>query len=125
MNILEIAYTSYPVTDMARARAFYEGLFGLTPAMVGGEEDHCWVEYEIQGQVLAIANVSPDWKPSKDGACIALEVEDFDATMIELREKNIPVTFGPLETPVCHMVGISDPDGSQIILHKRKSFSTP
>jgi predicted enzyme related to lactoylglutathione lyase len=126
MKIAEIAYSSYPVTDMERARAFYEGLFQLEPTMVGGEEGGGqWVEYEIQGQVLALANVSLDWKPSKDGACIALELEDFDAALTEIKEKNIPVSFGPIDTPVCRMMGVSDPDGSQIILHKRKEFSTP
>ena len=26
----------------------------------------------------------------------------------------------PLETPVCHMAIISDPDGSRLLIHKRK-----
>lgn len=124
MKILELAYSAYPVTDMARARAFYEGILGLTPSMVGGGEADCWVEYEIQGQALAIANVSPDWTPSPQGGCVALEVDDFEAAVAEMKEKNVPITFGPIESPVCFMAGIADPDGSQIILHKRKSFST-
>jgi catechol 2,3-dioxygenase-like lactoylglutathione lyase family enzyme len=30
MKIQEIAFSCYPVTDMARARTFYEGILGLT-----------------------------------------------------------------------------------------------
>ena len=29
MKVLEIAYTGTPVTDIKRARAFYEGVLGL------------------------------------------------------------------------------------------------
>ena len=29
ITIKEIAFTGYPVTDMARSRAFYEGVLGL------------------------------------------------------------------------------------------------
>ena len=28
--------------------------------------------------------------------------------------------MGPFETPVCHMVMVSDPDGNTVIIHKRK-----
>ena len=31
MKITEIAFSAYPVTDLAPARAFYEGVLGLTP----------------------------------------------------------------------------------------------
>ena len=33
MKITEIAFSCYAVTDFARARAFYEGVLGLTPGM--------------------------------------------------------------------------------------------
>lgn len=40
--ITEMAFTGTPVTDIQRARAFYEGVLGLRPAMesAGGQ----WVE---------------------------------------------------------------------------------
>ncbi len=57
MIIKEIAFSCYPVTDMERARAFYEG---------------------------------------------------------------IPFHFGPLETPVCHMAFVRDPDGNSLGIHSRK-----
>ena len=44
--IKEIAFTAYPVTDMARARAFYEGVLGLTVETNHGDK---WVEYGLNG----------------------------------------------------------------------------
>ena len=34
INITEIAFCCYAVTDVPRARAFYEGVLGLKPAQV-------------------------------------------------------------------------------------------
>src|SRR4051794_2631748 len=45
MNVVGIAFTSYPVTDLTRARQFYEGVLGLTEARFFGKEDTGFVEY--------------------------------------------------------------------------------
>lgn len=37
INIIEIVFPCYPVTDMARARKFYEGVLGLKPTYHTGE----------------------------------------------------------------------------------------
>ncbi len=47
MKIIEIAFTGYPVTDLKRARQFYEGTLGLTAARTGGDETRGWIEYDI------------------------------------------------------------------------------
>ena len=39
MNVIGIAFTSYPVTDLTRARQFYEGVLGLTEARFFGKEN--------------------------------------------------------------------------------------
>jgi predicted enzyme related to lactoylglutathione lyase len=119
MKISEIAFACYPVTDMARARSFYEGILGLTAAMDHKMEDEQWVEYEIGAGTLAISN-APGIKPSKDGCSVALEVDDFNRAIAELRAANIELHFGPIETPVCHIAFIRDPDGNPIVIHKRK-----
>jgi catechol 2,3-dioxygenase-like lactoylglutathione lyase family enzyme len=60
--IKEIAFTGSSVTDMKRARAFYENVLGLKPAqeMAGGK----WIEYEVGGGIFAITNIDPTWTPS-------------------------------------------------------------
>ncbi len=116
----EIAFVAYPVTDVARARAFYEGVLNLKPNAPVKSDAQKWIEYDIGPGTLGIGS-SPNWLPSKDGVSAALEVLDFDAAVATLREHNITAIVGPMETPVCHMVTIRDPDGNKITLHRRKA----
>jgi predicted enzyme related to lactoylglutathione lyase len=115
----EIAFAAYPVTDMARARQFYEGVLGLKPNAPVKSETPKWIEYDIGPGTLGIGS-SPNWPPSKDGPSIALEVEDFEEAIATLREHKIEMIVGPMETPVCHMATVRDPDGNKITIHKRK-----
>jgi catechol-2,3-dioxygenase len=65
MKIKEIGFVGIPVTDMPRARKFYEDILGLhvSDEMMGGK----WIEYAIGDNTLAIANVGEEWKPSDQG----------------------------------------------------------
>jgi catechol 2,3-dioxygenase-like lactoylglutathione lyase family enzyme len=119
MKVVEIAFSCYPVTDMSRARAFYEGVLGLTATMdIQTEGDH-WVEYDIGAGTLAIAN-APGISPSLDGCSVALEVDDFDKAVAELKAAGVAFNIGPLETPICHLAFVRDPDRNSIGVHKRK-----
>ena len=118
----EIAFTCYPVTDMARARKFYEEVLGLKAAMAFGEPGGMqWTEYEIGTGTLALGGGAPDWRPREDGTSLALEVEDFAAAIAHLRQHNVKFKLEPMETPVCHMAFIYDSEGSLICIHKRKA----
>lgn len=117
----DIAFTGYPVTDIARARAFYEGVLGLKSAAVFEHEGRHWIEYEIGPATLAISNMSADkWKPSSDGPSVALEVADFDAAVGILRAKKTVFKLEPFDSGVCRMAIVADPDGNSIIIHQRK-----
>lgn len=120
MKVIEIAFSSYPVTDIPRARAFYEGVLGLKSTMDHdmGEKGH-WIEYDIGPGTLGIGKYE-GWKPSGDGCTVALEVENFDEAVAALKSAGAPFKMGPLETPVCHMLMVADPDGNTVIIHKRK-----
>ena len=120
MKVIEIAFTGYPVTDLKRARQFYEGTLGLIVARTGGDETSGWIEYDIGNGTLSIGNVAPEWKPSPGGGCAALEVEDFRSAMERLKVAGCPV-YGPMESSVCHIAIVSDPDGNSIASHKRKA----
>jgi predicted enzyme related to lactoylglutathione lyase len=116
----EIAFVAYPVTDVARARKFYEGVLNLKPnAPVESDTPH-WIEYDIGSGTLGIGS-SPQWLPSQDGASAALEVEDFEGAVAVLREHKVPIIIGPMETPVCHMATVRDPDGNKLTIHRRKA----
>lgn len=119
MKVTEIAFSCYPVTDMARSIAFYEGVLGLVKTMDHRGGDNHWVEFDIGAGTLGLG-ITPDWKPSPQGCTVALEVDDFDAAVARIKEAGVTVRMGPFETPVCHMLMITDPDGSPLIIHQRK-----
>ncbi len=120
LKVTEIAFSCYPVTNMARARMFYEGVLGLKPTMVVGETGGMqWTEYDIGPGALALGAGAPDWKPRSDGCSVGLEMEDFDAAIAHLRAHQVKFRMEPFPTPVCRMAFISDPDGNTICIHKR------
>lgn len=104
---------------MEKARSFYEGILGLTATMNEKFEGGHWVEYDIAEGTLAIG-VAEGMTPSREGCSVSLEVEDFEGAVAELKEAEVEFNFGPLETPVCHMAYVRDPDGNSIGIHKRK-----
>jgi len=82
MKVLEIAFTGYCVTNMKRAREFYEGVLGLVQSRMFGSPGGSfeWVEYDIGAGTLAlILGDGKDWQPSPLGTASALEVDDFEA----------------------------------------------
>lgn len=119
IQYLEIAFIAYPVTDMPRARQFYEGILGLKPNEPVKPDGPKWIEYDIGPGCLSIGS-SPNWKPSPDGASAALEVVDFEAAVATLQAHKVDILIGPLDLPSCQMVTVRDPDGNKITLHKRK-----
>ena len=118
MKIKEIGFVATPVTDIKRARQFYEEVLGLKVAeqMMGGQ----WIEYAVGGNTLAIANISDTWTPSDQGTGAAFEVEDFDDAIKRLKDRGVPFAAEPFETPCCHMAVVQDPDGNKLIIHKLK-----
>lgn len=118
MKIKKIGFVAIPVTDVKRARAFYEGVLDLrvSDEMMSGQ----WIEYDVGGDTLAIASVGDDWKPSDQGSAAALELDDFDEAIRKLKVAVIRFAAEPFETPCCHMAVVQDPDGNKIIIHKLK-----
>ena len=118
MKINGLAFVGTPVTDMKRARSFYEDVLGLkvSDEMMGGR----WVEYSLGNNTLAVASVGPDWLPSAQGTGAALEVDNFDNAIKWLKDRKVPFSTEPFESPCCRMAIIKDPDGNQIVIHKLK-----
>jgi predicted enzyme related to lactoylglutathione lyase len=122
LHVSEIAFTCYPVTDMARARKFYEGILGLKPTYHVGEPGGMeWVEYDIGSGTLSLGAGAPDWKPNASGCFVALEVADFDAAIAHLKAQNAKFKMEPFPTPVCRMAFVYDTEGNLICIHKRNA----
>jgi predicted enzyme related to lactoylglutathione lyase len=118
MKIRAIGFVAIPVTDIKRARSFYEEVLGLKASeeMMGGK----WIEYSIGDNTLAIANVGEQWTPSDQGTGAAFEVENFENAIKRLKDRHIRFAAEPFETPCCHMAVVQDPDGNKLMIHKLK-----
>ena len=118
MKIKKIGFVATPVTDMKRARSFYEEVLGLkvSDEMMGGK----WIEYAVGDDTLAIANVGEQWVPSDQGTGAAFEVEDFDEAIKRLKDRHVRFAAEPFETPCCHIAVVQDPDGNKLMIHKLK-----
>ena len=117
LKVTEIAFSCYAVTDMTRARDFYEGVLGLQPTtIIEGK----WVDYEFGPHALAIGFAPGIFNPSPDGCSVALEVENFDDAIAQLNKHGVKFRIEPMDCPGCRMAMIFDPDGNTICIHKRK-----
>jgi len=114
----KVAFTCYPVTDMKRARAFYEGVVGLKP---GEDFQGAWQEYDFGGTCFAISSMIVEFvKPGTQGS-VAFEVEDLDGLVMDLKKKGVKFNSEEvMDSPVCRIAFMRDPDGNTISLHQVK-----
>lgn len=119
MKVTEIAFTGTPVTDIKRAREFYEGVLGLKPTLetLGG----MLVEYGLGNGTFTIGCLGEAFKPSSDGTFVALEVENLDAEITRLETRGVKFVTGITELATSRFALILDPDGNKIMIHKRKA----
>ncbi|WP_438481720.1 VOC family protein [Oleiharenicola lentus] len=113
----EIAFTAYAVTNMAKAKKFYEGVLGLKRSRVFSKN---FIEYDIGKSTLVVACAPKLWFPSKKGTAVAIEVADFEAAVEHFRAHKIKFAIPPQYFPICSMFGVRDPDGNMLTFHKRK-----
>ena len=110
-------FISVPVTDMERAKAFYRDTLGLDPVSEGGFPEYQLGEnvsvYLIKMESIGSTFTSPNT------AGFALRVPDVAGARRELEAKGVMFDGETLDTGVCHMAFLRDPDGNAITLHRR------
>lgn len=114
----KVAFTMYPVKDMARARDFYEKTLGIQVSKLSCDGE--WVEYDLPGGgCFAITTMAPGVEPSANsGGSIAFEVEDLDALIQDLKSKNVTFKHELFHSPVCRLSIIIDSEGNALTLHQ-------
>jgi predicted enzyme related to lactoylglutathione lyase len=115
-----VDFVSYSVTDMDRSEAFYRDVLGLDVEVPRGEPGtraSGYMEFDAGGTAISLT-VLPRLHPN---AIVALAVEDVGSAVEELRSKGVQINMESLETPVCFMAVVADPDGNQILIHQRKN----
>jgi catechol 2,3-dioxygenase-like lactoylglutathione lyase family enzyme len=118
----KVAFTMYPVTDVARARKFYEETLGFTPGSAGGNDDiGWWIEYDLPGGgCFAITSFIEDAPSDAAGGTVAFEVSDLDSVVDDLKTKGVIFKSDVIHSPVCRMAVCLDPEGNSILLHQLK-----
>ena len=115
--IKEVAFVYHSVTDIGRARTFYQEVLGLK---VGLEFEFSpgqwWIEYDIAGVALAVCNAMPG-PPS---SALVLEVADLDAAFAAIGAAKVAVSQPVMEFAPCRMFAVKDPDGNEIRFHQKK-----
>jgi predicted enzyme related to lactoylglutathione lyase len=115
----KVAFTMYPVTDMARAERFYRETLGLGPST--GSVKHGWVEFDLPGGGCFALTTHSGSKPSAAaGGTIAFEVADLDGLVQDLKAKNVTLPATDIQSPVCRMAVCIDSEGNSIVLHQLK-----
>ena len=115
--ITSLAFIVYPVSDIAAARRFYEGILGLRLTWEFGGE---WFEYDLGDATFALTKPDAEHPVPVRGALAAFEVDDLDAEVARLKTRGIPLAREISETLVCRFASVRDPDGSEVLLHQRK-----
>jgi predicted enzyme related to lactoylglutathione lyase len=117
----KIAFTMYPVVDVARARDFYEGTLGLAHGSLGQQDGQYWIEYDLPGGgCLALTNATPSKPSEAAGGTVAFEVDDLDALVADLKGKGVAFRGDIIVTPVCRMAICADSEGNSVVLHQLK-----
>jgi predicted enzyme related to lactoylglutathione lyase len=117
-----VDFISYVVTDLDRSEAFYRDVLGLNvlnPRGEPGTQSNGFMEFEAGGTPISLLNAMPE-VPLHPNGIVALAVEDVSAAVEELRGKGATIAMEPIETPVCFMAVVADPDDNKILLHQRK-----
>ena len=114
-SITKVDAVEIPTQDPERARRFYVETLGLRPDERARHEfwvgDTCFEIFEPEEMGMT-------FQPVKNGL-VLLHVEDVAAARAELEAKGVEFVGGTRDTGVCHMAFFRDPDGNELVLHKR------
>jgi catechol 2,3-dioxygenase-like lactoylglutathione lyase family enzyme len=117
--IESIAFIAYAVKDIAASRRFYEDILGLKLAWSSHDE---WFEYDLGDTTFAITSTHIEHSPPVRGALVGFEVSDLDGEVSRLRRLGVPFKREEIrETAVCRYAIVFDPDGTEVLIHRRKS----
>ena len=121
--IRAVDFVMYCSQDPKKLRAWYQKIFGLRK---GDEWNAFWSEFRTEPVSFCINGPNRTQKKDWDWAgtpAIAFAVDDIQAAAASCRKRKIRLLKGPIETSVCWMLFIADPEGNRIVLHQRKDGS--
>ena len=118
IEIERVDYIRVPVDDIEKAKHFYGDVLGLKRFEKLQHDD--WIEYETGNVTLAVMTPHTheyEFAPLPPST-IALRVPDVAAAKATLVEAGIEA--GEVwDSGVCKGLGLNDPAGNRILLHRR------
>jgi catechol 2,3-dioxygenase-like lactoylglutathione lyase family enzyme len=113
--IKRLDFVGIPSQDAERSRAFYVEILGLRPDDKARFEvwagDTCFGIWEPE-------RIGMPFSPQKN-AHPALHVDDVEAARAGLEAKGVEFNGEIFDSGVCHMAFFTDPDGNDLMLHRR------
>jgi catechol 2,3-dioxygenase-like lactoylglutathione lyase family enzyme len=113
VEVERVDFVSVLTRDIQRAKRFYGDVLGLA-IETEGEND---MEFSLGQVTLDVFNPGTPFVASTAG--IAIRVPDVAAARSELEAKGVEFEGDTRDTGVCHMAFFKDPDGNQLMLHRR------
>lgn len=119
MDAKAVDFISCTVSDLETSVEFYRDTLGL--GLEYHNEDIGWAEFGARPTTIALGEAGDDFPmtPGGGGITVALAVDDVAAAVEELREDGHEIRMGFVDTGVCDMAMVEDPDGNPIMLHQR------
>jgi catechol 2,3-dioxygenase-like lactoylglutathione lyase family enzyme len=113
--ITKVDFIGIPSQDAERSRSFYVDKLGLRP------------DDSARFEVWAGETCFGIWEPEKFGMPFApqnnghpaLHVDDVADARAKLEADGVSFLGDTLDTGVCHMAFLKDPDGNDLMLHSR------
>ena len=106
------------VKDYDAATNFYGTLLGLQRSAQYGRLNGCEFETgNLTLQVMEAAAIGREFEPSTHP--IALHVDDVAGAREALESHGVDFFGETIDSGVCHMAIFADPDGNQLMLHRR------
>jgi predicted enzyme related to lactoylglutathione lyase len=120
MNVKAADFVFIVVTDLSESVSFYRDTLGLD--LESMSDEGVYAEFALPPTTLSLGETNPQMPlmPGEGGTCIAMAVDDVETATKELHDEGVTVLMDPIETDVCYMSLVADPDGNQITLHNRK-----
>jgi catechol 2,3-dioxygenase-like lactoylglutathione lyase family enzyme len=119
-----VDFVSIPTRDIEASVAFYADVLGLPRSVF--RPDRGFAEFETGNLTL---NVFDPRAVGRDFAAapnpVALHVDDVAAARATLEERGVRFFGDIVDTGVCHMAFLADPDGNALMLHHRYAPRTP
>ena len=117
MQVERTDFISVPVTNLERSTAWYRDTLGLEQIGQGA-----WPEFQLGENVslylLDPTNVGQEFRGPHTSS-VALRVADVEEARRELEGRGVEFRGETFDTGVCHMAFFSDPDGNELMLHRR------